>query len=106
MTITFNNTDSAVRSHTIKIKATGEVNGEYREYNIDCSIWNGFDGASTSSLVISPSQTKEVIFGTSEGLFDKFREAGKNNLIYINAVVVNKNTKSENTISSIRIMIN
>ncbi len=29
-----------------------------------------------------------------------------NNLIYINAVVVNKNTKSENTISSIRIMIN
>ena len=30
----------------------------------------------------------------------------KNNLIYIDAVVVNKNTKSENTISSIRIMIN
>ena len=104
--ITFNNTDSAVRSHTIKITATGEVNGEYKEYDIECSIWNDFDGASTSSLVISPSQTKEVIFGTSEGLFDKFREAGKNNLIYINAVVVNKNTKSENTISSIRIMIN
>lgn len=104
--ITFNNTDSAVRSHTIKITATGEVNGEYKEYDIECSIWNDFGGASTSSLVISPSQTKEVIFGTSEGLFDKFREAGKNNLIYINAVVVNKNTKSENTISSIRIRIN
>lgn len=104
--ITFNNVDSAVRSHTIKIIASGEVNGEYKEYNIECSVWNGFDGASNTSLVIPSSQTKEVIFGTSEGLFDKFRIAGQNNLIYINAVVVNKNTKSENTISSIRIMVN
>lgn len=104
--ITFNNTSSAVRSHTIKIVANGIVGDEYKEYSIECSVWNGFNGATSDSLVIPASQTREVIFGTTEGLFNKFRVQGQNTLIYITASIVNKNTKSENTISAIRILIN
>lgn len=105
-TITFNNQDASLRTHYIKITANAIVNDEFREYEMECSVWNGFNGATTSSTNIASKNTKEVVFGTSEGLFDKFRVAGQNILINITASVVNKNSKVEYPISSIRILIN
>lgn len=104
-TITFNNNEAVLRTHTIKIVANAIINDQFKEYTIECSVWNGFSGATSSSVNISSSSTKEIVFGTTEGLFDKFRVAGKNILINITASIVNKNTKSENVISSIRILI-
>lgn len=105
--ITFAGQGSSVTaSHSIKIYAEGEIsNGEYKKIEIDCNLYNGFSG--TLDYITIPSKnTKEVIFGTSKGLFNEFYISGKSNLITIRAVIVNVNTKTEATISSIRILIN